>query len=216
MIRLCLALWAALLAASVTAWAESAADWPSRPVRVIVPIAAGSGIDIVARTVSQQLAKQLGRPFNLHLTTRAAGIGHCEIDWIERRRHWSDELRALLAVPDDLDIDEDVGLLDRIVPAEHRARYRAALTGSLDLTIEKDPVVTTVPGQAYYMVKGQTHGFTNKSSSPVQVIELFIKPDPASAPPAAGATAPAAAPPATAPAATTPAAPAATPPPPAK
>ena len=36
------------------------------------------------------------------------------------------------------------------------------VTGSLELTVEKDPVVTTVPGQAYYMVKGQTHGFTNK------------------------------------------------------
>jgi quercetin dioxygenase-like cupin family protein len=52
------------------------------------------------------------------------------------------------------------------------------ITGSLELTVEKDPVVTTVPGQAYYMVKGQTHSFTNKSSAAVQVIELFIKPDP--------------------------------------
>jgi quercetin dioxygenase-like cupin family protein len=60
------------------------------------------------------------------------------------------------------------------------------VTGSLELTVEKDPVVTTVPGQAYYMVKGQTHGFTNKSSAAVQVIELFIKPDPGTAaPPAA-------------------------------
>lgn len=63
------------------------------------------------------------------------------------------------------------------------------ITGSLELTVEKDPVITTVPGQAYYMVKGQTHSFTNKSSAPVQVIELFIKPDP-------GASAPAAPPPA--------------------
>jgi quercetin dioxygenase-like cupin family protein len=70
------------------------------------------------------------------------------------------------------------------------------VTGSLELTVEKDPVVTTVPGQAYYMVKGQTHGFTNKGSAAVQVIELFIKPDPATAPAAAGTTAPAAAPPA--------------------
>ncbi len=60
------------------------------------------------------------------------------------------------------------------------------VTGSLELTVEKDPVVTTVPGQAYYMVKGQTHGFTNKTSAAVQVIELFIKPDPgAAAPPPA-------------------------------
>ena len=48
------------------------------------------------------------------------------------------------------------------------------INGSLELTVEKDPVVTTVPGQAYYMVKGQTHSFTNKSAAAVQVIELFI------------------------------------------
>lgn len=65
------------------------------------------------------------------------------------------------------------------------------ITGSLELTVEKDPVVTTVPGQAYYMVKGQTHSFTNKTSNPVQVIELFIKPDPGM-PAAEGAPAPAA------------------------
>lgn len=65
------------------------------------------------------------------------------------------------------------------------------ITGSLELTIEKDPVITTVPGQAYYMMKGQTHTFTNKSSAAVQVIELFIKPEPATAEPdAAGTTAP--------------------------
>jgi quercetin dioxygenase-like cupin family protein len=64
------------------------------------------------------------------------------------------------------------------------------ITGSLELTVEKDPVVTTVPGQAYYMVKGQTHTFTNKSAAAVQVIELFIKPEPV----AAAAPAPAAAP----------------------
>ena len=38
------------------------------------------------------------------------------------------------------------------------------------------------------MVKGQTHSFTNKGSAAVQVIELFIKPDPGMAAPAAGAT----------------------------
>src|SRR5688500_9129440 len=55
------------------------------------------------------------------------------------------------------------------------------VTGSLDLTVEKEPVITAVPGQAYYMVKGQTHRFTNKTGAAVQVIELFIKPDPGTA-----------------------------------
>jgi quercetin dioxygenase-like cupin family protein len=82
------------------------------------------------------------------------------------------------------------------------------VTGSLELTVEKDPVVTTVQGQAYYMVKGQTHGFMNKGSSAVQVIELFIKPDPATQPAAASTAAPAAAP-AAAPPAAPPTAPAA-------
>ena len=73
------------------------------------------------------------------------------------------------------------------------------ITGALELTVEKDPVVTAVPGQAYYMVKGQTHSFTNKTAAAVQVIELFIKPDPGTVAPAAAA--PAAAPAAPAPAA---------------
>ena len=76
------------------------------------------------------------------------------------------------------------------------------ITGSLELTVEKDPVVTTVPGQAYYMVKGQTHTFTNKTAAAVQVIELFIKPDPGAVAPAAPRRA--AAPAAAAPAPTTP------------
>jgi len=63
------------------------------------------------------------------------------------------------------------------------------VTGSLDLTVEKDPVITTVPGQAYYMMKGQTHSFTNKGSAAVQVIELFIKPEPATIPAAEGSPA---------------------------
>lgn len=43
--------------------AGHAQTWPSRPVRVIVPITAGSAIDIVARATSQQLAKEFGQPF---------------------------------------------------------------------------------------------------------------------------------------------------------
>jgi tripartite-type tricarboxylate transporter receptor subunit TctC len=55
-------------------------------VRVIVPIAAGSGIDIVARTVSQQLARQLGRPFVIEnrpggaTTTGAAAVASAAPD----------------------------------------------------------------------------------------------------------------------------------------
>ena len=50
----------AVTAASSTAFAQT---WPAKPVKVIVPITAGSGIDIVARAVSQRLQETLGQPF---------------------------------------------------------------------------------------------------------------------------------------------------------
>lgn len=52
-----------LLGLACMAGSAHAQSWPSRPVRVVVPITAGSAIDIVARAVSQQLAKELGQPF---------------------------------------------------------------------------------------------------------------------------------------------------------
>jgi len=42
--------------------AASAQDYPSKPIRVIVPYAAGGGADILARAVGQQLADRLKQP----------------------------------------------------------------------------------------------------------------------------------------------------------
>jgi tripartite-type tricarboxylate transporter receptor subunit TctC len=41
----------------------NAQTWPNRPVQVIVPITAGSAIDIVARATAQQLSTAFGQPF---------------------------------------------------------------------------------------------------------------------------------------------------------
>src|SRR5205807_1106266 len=51
----------------------SAQDFPTRPVRVIVPVTAGSAIDITARTISDQLARQLGQVFVVENRTGAGG-----------------------------------------------------------------------------------------------------------------------------------------------
>jgi len=49
----------ALLAASLPAAAQDA--WPTRPIRMLVPLAAGGGVDMMARLTAQHLSDQLGQ-----------------------------------------------------------------------------------------------------------------------------------------------------------
>src|SRR5207247_10847050 len=44
------------------ALAQSAADYPHRAIRIIVPLAAGGNVDIAARTLADQVTKSLGQP----------------------------------------------------------------------------------------------------------------------------------------------------------
>ena len=54
-----LSLLAALLLAAFPALPQ---DWPAKPLKVIVPYAAGGGADILARLVGQQLSERLRQP----------------------------------------------------------------------------------------------------------------------------------------------------------
>jgi tripartite-type tricarboxylate transporter receptor subunit TctC len=41
---------------------DAAATYPNRPIRIIVPYAAGGGIDVLARLIGQKLSENLGQP----------------------------------------------------------------------------------------------------------------------------------------------------------
>jgi tripartite-type tricarboxylate transporter receptor subunit TctC len=56
-------LLAGLLALAPGELAAQALDFPTRPVTIVVPFAAGGGTDILGRLVAQQLEQRLGRPF---------------------------------------------------------------------------------------------------------------------------------------------------------
>ena len=51
-----------LLAGLLSAWVASAQEWPTKPVRFIVPYPPGGGTDVIARIVQPRLAEALGQP----------------------------------------------------------------------------------------------------------------------------------------------------------
>src|ERR1700721_365139 len=57
----------AALAPIATATAETADQFPSRPIRLIVPQAAGSGVDLQARLFAQKLGEMWGRQMRLQV-----------------------------------------------------------------------------------------------------------------------------------------------------
>jgi len=64
----------ALLATALSPLAADADTYPSRPVKIIVPYAAGGTVDLVARVLAQQLSEQMGQPFIVDNRAGASGM----------------------------------------------------------------------------------------------------------------------------------------------
>src|SRR5215213_2639949 len=63
----------AALFAAAPANAQSAADYPNKPVRVVVTVPAGGGVDTVTRLVTERLRQKLGQPFVIENKGGAGG-----------------------------------------------------------------------------------------------------------------------------------------------
>lgn len=68
------ALTAAALAFGATTWRASAAGWPERPVKLIVPFAPGGNTDGIGRLIGQYLSMNLGQPFVVENRLGGGGI----------------------------------------------------------------------------------------------------------------------------------------------
>jgi tripartite-type tricarboxylate transporter receptor subunit TctC len=58
----------------VACFAHAQTDYPAKPVRMVVPIAAGGGTDIIGRMVAQKLTQAIGQQFIVDNRPGAGGI----------------------------------------------------------------------------------------------------------------------------------------------
>jgi len=64
---------------AIAATAAAAADYPNRPIRVIVPFSPGGGSDVVARLVGPRLSERLGQPVVIDNRPAASGVVGTEL-----------------------------------------------------------------------------------------------------------------------------------------
>jgi len=72
--RFALMLAMALLAAPCASSSSQAEDYPSRPIRIVVPFGAGGPADVAARLVGNMLQESLGQPVVVENRTGAGGV----------------------------------------------------------------------------------------------------------------------------------------------
>jgi tripartite-type tricarboxylate transporter receptor subunit TctC len=65
---------AAAAALAVATAAPCAAQYPDKPIRLLLPFPAGGTVDLVARLVTAQMAEELGRPFVIENKAGAGGV----------------------------------------------------------------------------------------------------------------------------------------------
>jgi tripartite-type tricarboxylate transporter receptor subunit TctC len=74
MVRKLLAACLLVLVVPLLAAVPAQADYPDRPVKIVVPVAAGGGVDVMARLLAQKLGERLNQQFVVENRPGAAGV----------------------------------------------------------------------------------------------------------------------------------------------
>jgi tripartite-type tricarboxylate transporter receptor subunit TctC len=73
---------ALILAIIATGPGAAQGNWPDRPLRLIVPLPAGSAVDVIARLIGQRLSVRLGQP--VVIENRAGASGTLGVDLVAK------------------------------------------------------------------------------------------------------------------------------------
>lgn len=63
-----------LMAANADAQSAASTDWPSKPIKLVVPFPAGSSTDVIARILAQMLGPRIGQSFVIEDRGGASGM----------------------------------------------------------------------------------------------------------------------------------------------
>lgn len=63
----------ALICLAQPLFAQQHSTYPNKPIQVVVPVAAGGGTDLLARTLGQKVSEELGQPFIIDNKLGAGG-----------------------------------------------------------------------------------------------------------------------------------------------
>lgn len=58
---------------AVSLRAHAATDWPSKPIRIVVPVSPGGSIDLLARTIAKEVSPELAQPVVVENVAGAGG-----------------------------------------------------------------------------------------------------------------------------------------------
>jgi tripartite-type tricarboxylate transporter receptor subunit TctC len=75
---------AALATLSIVPAALAQADWPQQPVTIVMTFPAGSGVDVVGRTIQEPLTRVLGQPVVIDYKVGAAG--NVALEYVSRAK----------------------------------------------------------------------------------------------------------------------------------
>src|SRR3546814_7995686 len=83
-----LVVWLGCVGLSLLAVTASAADYPSKPIRWIVPFPPGGAIDMVSRVLAQRVSQTLGQPVTVENRPGSGG----------RSEEHTSELQSLMRI----------------------------------------------------------------------------------------------------------------------